>query len=68
MTKIERELLAECRTIAAANGFRLADVIRDCHRFWIGSGRALVYMNPVAKAAAAAKLVARIDTLDVNAN
>ena len=68
MTKTERELLAECRTIAAANGWHLADVIRDCHRFWIGSGRALVYMNPVAKAAAAAKLVARMDTIIVTAN
>lgn len=60
MTKLERELLAECRTIAAADGMRLADVIRDCHRFWYGAGRLMKPRGWAARAAAAARLVSRL--------
>jgi len=60
MTKLERELLAECRTIAAADGLRLSDVIRDCHRFWCGAGRSINPRGWAARAAAAARLVSRL--------
>ena len=59
MTKTERELLNECRTIAAAESMPLADVIRDAHRFWIGPGRSINPRGWAARAAAAARLVAR---------
>ena len=60
MTKLERELLNECRTIAAANRQQLADVIRDCHRFWCGAGRSINPRGWAARAAAAARLVSRL--------
>jgi hypothetical protein len=64
MTKLERELLNECQTIAAADGLRLADVLRDCHRFWCGAGRSIKPRGWVARAAAAARLVARAAVID----
>ena len=59
MTRVERELLAECRMIAAAESMELADVIRDAHTFWIGPGRLINPRGWVARAAAAKRLVAR---------
>jgi len=68
MTRIERELLEECRTIAAADGLRLADVLRDCHRFWAGgAGRALKPRGWTARAAAASRLLSRQITIDEHA-
>jgi hypothetical protein len=68
MTRIERELLEECRTIAAADGLRLADVLRDCHRFWTGgAGRALKPRGWTARAAAASRLLSRQITIDEHA-
>jgi hypothetical protein len=64
MTKLERELLKECQTIAAADGMRLADVLRDCHRFWIGAGRSIKPRGWASRAAAAARLVARNAVID----
>ncbi len=64
MTKLERELLKECQTIAAADGLRLADVLRDCHRFWCGAGRSIKPRGWAARAAAAARLVARAAVID----
>jgi len=59
MTKIERELLTECETIAAADGARLVDILRDCHRFWIGPGRSIKPRGWPARAAAASRLLSR---------
>lgn len=64
MTKLERELLKECETIAAADGMRLADVLRDCHRFWLGAGRSIKPRGWASRAAAAARLVARNAVID----
>ena len=64
MTKLERELLKECQTIAAADGLRLADVLRDCHRFWCGPGRSMKPRGWATRAAAAARLVARNAVID----
>lgn len=61
MTKVERELLAECRMIANVESMQLLDVIRDAHKFWAGPGRLINPRGWVARAAAAARLVARID-------
>jgi hypothetical protein len=60
MTKLERELLTECEAIAIANGLLVADVLRDCHRFWTGAGRSLKPRGWAARAAAAARLIARM--------
>jgi hypothetical protein len=59
MPRLERELLEECRTIAAHSGAALVDVLRDCHRFWITAGRALQPRGWVARANAAKRLLAR---------
>jgi len=59
MTRIERELLKECRTIAAAQSMPLVDVIRDAHRFWCGPGRCIHTRGWAARAAAAARLLAQ---------
>ena len=59
MTRVERELLAECRMIAAVESMELSDVIRDAHKFWIGPGRSINPRGWAARAAAAARLVAR---------
>ena len=59
MTRVERELLAECRMIAAAESMELADVILDAQKFWIGPGRLINPRGWVARAAAAKRLVAR---------
>jgi hypothetical protein len=64
MTKLERELLKECETIASHDNLRLADVIRDCHRFWCGAGRSIKPRGWAARAAAAARLVARLAVID----
>ena len=59
MTKIERELLTECETIAAADGARLVDILRDCHSFWCGPGRSIKPRGWTARAAAASRLLSR---------
>ena len=64
MTKLERELLKECETIASHDNMRLADVLRDCHRFWCGAGRSFKPRGWAARAAAAARLVARNAVID----
>jgi hypothetical protein len=43
---------------------RLADVLRDCHRFWIGAGRSIKPRGWASRAAAAARLVARNAVID----
>jgi hypothetical protein len=67
MTRIERELLEECRTIAAADGLQLVDVLRDCHRFWVGAGRAIKPRGWTARAAAASRLLSRQIAIDEHA-
>jgi hypothetical protein len=52
-------MMDECRTIAAADGLQLVDVLRDCHRFWIGSGRAIKPRGWTSRAAAASRLLSR---------
>jgi hypothetical protein len=59
MTRLERELMHECRTIAAADGLQLVDVLRDCHRFWIGPGRSIKPRGWTSRAAAASRLLSR---------
>ena len=59
MTRLERELLEECRTVANGTGASLVDVLVDCHRFWITAGRALQPRGWVARANAAKRLLAR---------
>lgn len=61
MTKLERELLAECQTIAAAHKIDLRDVLQDCHRFWATAGKAINPRGWVARAAAAGRLISRFD-------
>jgi len=61
MTKIERELLVECETIAIRDGLLVADVLRDCHKFWCGPGRSIKPRGWSARAAAAARLVAKMN-------
>jgi hypothetical protein len=63
MTKLERELLAECQTIASRDGLLLPDVLRDCHKFWCGPGRSIKPRGWSARAAAAARLVAKMNAL-----
>ena len=63
MTKLERELLTECEAIAVRGGLLVADVLRDCHRFWTGPGRSIKPRGWAARAAAAARLVARMHCL-----
>jgi hypothetical protein len=63
MTRLERELLRECQTIASHDGLLLADVLRDCHRFWTGPGRSIKPRGWAARAAAAARLVAKMSCL-----
>jgi hypothetical protein len=63
MTKLERELLSECQTIASRDGLLLSDVLRDCHKFWCGPGRSIKPRGWSARAAAAARLVAKMNAL-----
>ena len=63
MTKLERELLAECQAIAIRDGLLLADVVRDCQKFWTGPGRSIKPRGWAARAAAAARLVARMECI-----
>jgi hypothetical protein len=63
MTKLERELLVECETIAIRDGLLVADVLRDCHKFWCGPGRSIKPRGWSARAAAAARLVAKMNAL-----
>jgi hypothetical protein len=63
MTKLERELLRECQTIASRDGLLVADVLRDCHSFWCGPGRSIKPRGWAARAAAAARLVARMNCI-----
>ena len=63
MTKIERELLAECEAIAVRGGLLVADVLRDCHKFWAGPGRSINPRGWRRRADAAARLVARMQCL-----
>ena len=64
MTRLERELLTECQTIAAADGLLLSDVLRDCHKFWCGPGRAIKPRGWSARAAAASRLVSRMRCIE----
>lgn len=64
MTKLERELLTECEAIAIRGGLLVADVVRDCHKFWTGPGRSIKPRGWAARAAAAARLVARMNCLE----
>jgi hypothetical protein len=63
MTKLERELLSECQTIASRDGLLLSDVLGDCHKFWCGPGRSIKPRGWSARAAAAARLVAKMNAL-----
>ena len=63
MTKLERELLVECEAIAIREGLLVADVLRDCHKFWCGPGRSIKPRGWSARAAAAAWLVAKMNAL-----
>ena len=63
MTKLERELLSECQTIASRDGLLLSDVLGDCHKFWCGPGRSIMPRGWSARAAAAARLVAKMNAL-----
>jgi hypothetical protein len=63
MTKLERELLSECQTIAARDCLLLSDVLGDCHKFWCGPGRSIKPRGWSARAAAAARLVAKMNAL-----
>jgi hypothetical protein len=63
MTKLERELLSECQTIASRDGLLLSDVLGDCHKFWRGPGRSIKPRGWSARAAAAARLVAKMNAL-----
>ena len=63
MTKIERELLVECEAIAIRDGLLVADVLRDCHKFWCGPGRSIKPRGWSARAAAAARLVAKMNAV-----
>jgi hypothetical protein len=63
MTKLERELLSECQTIASRDRLLLSDVLRDCHKFWCGPGRSIKPRGWSARAAAAARLVAKMNAL-----
>lgn len=61
MTKLERELLTECQTIAVAQQIDLRDVLQDCRRFWLTAGKAINPRGWVARAAAAGRLISRFD-------
>lgn len=63
MTKLERELLTECQTIASRDGLLLSDVLGGCHKFWCGPGRSIKPRGWSARAAAAARLVAKMNAL-----
>ena len=63
MTKLERELLSECQTIASRDGLLLSDVLGDCHKFWCGPGRSIKPRGWSARAAAAARLVAKMNAV-----
>ena len=63
MTKLERELLVECEAVAIRDGLLVADVLRDCHKFWCGPGRSIKPRGWSARAAAAARLVAKMNAL-----
>jgi hypothetical protein len=63
MTTLERELLRECQTIASRDGLLVAEVLRDCHSFWCGPGRSIKPRGWAARAAAAARLVARMNCI-----
>ena len=58
-TAIESEILADCTSRAAMHGATVAEVLRDCVRYWNGSGRSAEPRRWKSRAAAADRLIAR---------
>jgi hypothetical protein len=62
-TAIESEILADCTSRATMHGATVAEVLRDCVRYWQGSGRAAEPRRWKSRAAAADRLLARGELL-----
>lgn len=63
MTRTEKELLAECESIATMHGATVAEVLTDACRYWRGAGRSTHPRQWASKAAAADRLLARIEVV-----
>ena len=62
MTPVERELLAECETIARDTHAPLAEVLGAAVRYWETTGRRVEPRRWKARAAAARRLLDRLDS------
>lgn len=62
-TAIESEILADCTSRAIMHGVDVAEVLRDCVRYWQGSGRSAEPRRWKSRATAADRLLARGELL-----
>lgn len=62
MTPVERELLTECETIARDQSRPVAEILVAAVRFWETAGRSIEPRRWKARAAAARRLLGRLDS------